>query len=236
MRSAGTQRSMIPVALALVYLLAPASTVAGAAPEVVHAIDFTGKPAGDAAGWLRDNGYELRLDAEDLDPRFSEKGLVLSTDDAVAGLFAQEMDLADANRIRVTWGVERYPEGANWENGVYRVPIAVMVSFGEGKVSSGRWYVPNTPYFISLFLSENAQSGKAYTANYYKEGGRYFCQPCTPPVGETVTTEFDLAGAFREEFEETEVPPITSFSFQMNTEDTEGGAHAYIERVEFLKD
>jgi hypothetical protein len=208
----------------------------GAAPEVVYAIDFTGKPAGDAVDWLEDNGYELRLDAEALAPRFSEKGLLLSTEKPEAGLFARKMNLPDASRIRVTWGVEHYPEGADWENGVYRVPIAVMVSFGDEKVSSGSWYVPNAPYFISVFLSENAQPAKAYTANYYNKGGRYFCQPCTPPIGDTVTTEFDFAEAFRKEFDQTEVPPITSFSFQMNTEDTDGQARAYIERVEFLRE
>lgn len=212
----------------------PAGPVAGAESEIVHEIDFTGQSPGGAVDWLQEHGYELRLDAKALDPRFSEKGMVLSTDGREAGLFARDLKLPDASRMQVTWGVERYPEGADWENGVYRVPIAVMVSFGDKKISSGSLFVPNAPYFISLFLSENAKPGKAYTANYYPEGGRYFCQPCTPPVGETVTTELALDSAFRNEFGQSDVPPITSFSFQMNTKDTRGGAHAYIQSVEFL--
>jgi len=51
-----------------------------------------------------------------------------------------------------------------------------------------------------------------------------------------VTTEFDLAEAFLKEFDQAEVPPITGFSFQMNTEDTRGGARAYLAKVEFLVD
>lgn len=228
------RRWIIPAALSLAYLLVPVSPIVAAEGDVVHVIDFTGRPTGDAVGWLQDNGYELRMDAKALNPRFSEKGLVLSTDGREAGLFARELKLTEASRIRVTWGVERYPEGADWENGVYRVPIAVMISFGEKEIESGSWFVPDAPYFISLFLSKNAEPGKAYTANYYHEGGRYFCQPCTPPEGETVTTEFDLDNAIRNEFDQSEVPAITGFSFQMNTEDTRGGAKAYIKRVEFL--
>jgi hypothetical protein len=204
--------------------------------KVVYAIDFTGQPSGKAVDWLEKQGFELRLKAKALDPRFTEEGLMLSTDGQRAGLFARKLDLPRADRIRVVWGVERYPEGADWNGGVYRVPIAVMVSFGEEEIESGSFFVPDAPYFISLFLSQNADPGKPYVANYYHKGGRYFCVPCSAPVGETVTTEFDLVEAFRAEFGQAEVPPITSFSFQMNTEDTKGGARAYLSRVEFLAD
>lgn len=220
--------------LGLICLLSPASLLVGAESEVVRAFDFTGKSGDDAVAWLKKNGYELHLDADALEVRFSEKGLVLSTEGTEAGLFERDMELIEASRIRITWGVDRYPEGADWENGVYRVPIAVMISFGEEKIGSGSLFVPDAPYFISLFLSRNAQPDKAYTANYYHEGGRYFCKPCASPEGETVTTEFNLDQAFRDVFNRSEVPPITRFGFQMNTEDTNGGARAFIKRVEFL--
>ncbi len=206
----------------------------GPGAEVVHEIDFTDRPAGEALSWLGDKGYDIRLNGVALQPRFAARGLVLSTELAQAGLFAQELEVRGADRIRVTWGVDRYPEGADWENGIYRCPIAVMVSFGDHKIASGSMFVPSAPYFLSVFLSENAHPGKGYTANYYQKGGRYFCEPCTPTAGQTVVTELDLDKAFRESFGESEVPPITSFSFQMNTTDTRGGASAYIERVELL--
>lgn len=217
---------------ALGFAPTPAWSNGGA--EVVHTIDFTGQPNGEARNWLTDQGFQLRMSAEDLSPRFTDRGLVVSTDGAMAGLFAKELRLTDADRVRVTWGVDRYPEGANWEKGTYRVPIAIMVSFGDKEIASGSLFVPNVPYFISLFLSKNAEPGKAYTANYYLKGGRYFCDPCKPPAGETVTTTFDLTETFKRTFDQKEVPPITGFSFQMNTKDTRGGAQAFIERVEFL--
>jgi len=231
---AGTLGLALSLGLVLVSVMGGPVHASESQTSVVHVIDFTARASGKAVDWLRQEGYELELDADALDPRFTDKGLVLSTDGQQAGLIARELDLRDAGRIRVTWGVERYPKGANWEKGVYRVPIAVMVSFGDKDVGSGSLLVPNAPYFISLFLSENARPGKAYTANYYKKGGRYFCQPCTPPAGQTVTTEFDLHAGFRESFDSSEVPPITRFGFQMNTKDTKGGAEAHIQRVEFL--
>lgn len=233
LREAGIAAA-IGLALALGLGSADPLQAEEAEPKVAHAIDFTQQPAGDAVGWLKKNGFELRLDAKALDPRFTEKGLMLETKGREAGLFARKLEIADADRIRVVWGVDRYPEGADWEAGVFRVPIAVMVSFGEKEIDSGSFFVPDAPYFISLFLSQNARQDKPYVANYYHEGGRYFCVPCSASPGETVTTEFDLVRAFREEFGQSEVPPITSFSFQMNTEDTRGGARAWLSRVEFL--
>jgi len=220
----------------VVFGLLAATSAAGAADEslVVHSIDFTEPENGDAIPWLQEHGYELRLDAEAINPRFTDNGLALSTERNVAGLISREVSISGADRLRVVWGVERYPEGADWEGGVYRVPIAVMLSFGEKTISSGSLFVPDVPYFISLFLSRNAQPGKAYTAKYYKQGGRYFCDPCAPAPGETVVTEINLDDAFREQFEASEVPPITGLSIQMNTKDTAGGARSYLQRIEFL--
>jgi hypothetical protein len=109
-----------------------------------------------------------------------------------------------------------------------------MISFGEEKIDSGAFFIPNTPYFISLFLGEKEQEGRVYTAKYYHKGGRYFCTPCNPPAGEAITTEFNLDKAFKQQFGVSPTPPISSFGVQMNTEDTEGGARAFLKSVEFL--
>lgn len=202
---------------------------------VVHTIDFTEPPNGDATSWLREQDFELRRSAEDLSARFTDRGLVLSTGDDITGLFVKELQLTGAERVRVTWGVDRYPEGADWEDGTYRVPVAIMLSFGDKEIASGSLFVPDTPYFLSFFLSKNAEPDKAYTANYYHKGGRYFCDPCSPPPGERVTATFDFAETYKRTFDKEAVPPITGFSFQMNTADTTGGARAFIERVEFLR-
>jgi hypothetical protein len=146
----------------------------------------------------------------------------------------QTLNVPHVRRLRVRWGVDRYPQGADWTKGVYRVPIAVMVSFGEDKIASGSLFIPNAPYFLSVFLGEHEQEGRAYTARYYKKGGRYFCQPCGVPPGQTVVTEFDLETNFIEQFQQRVLPSVSSVSFQMNTTDTTGGARAFLINIELL--
>lgn len=204
--------------------------------KVVYILDFSGQANGDAKPWLKANGFQFKLDAADLNPHFSHKRLVLETSDEKAGYFVKRVNLPNIKGIRIFWGVDRYPQGADWERGIYRVPIAVVISFGEKKIDSGSFYIPDAPYFISLFLGEKEKSGRAYTGKYYKKGGRYFCEPCGVPPGGTVVTEFDLEGAFKFQFGQPKMPPISSFGFQMNTEDTRGGAHAFLKKVEFLGD
>ncbi|RDD60127.1 DUF3047 domain-containing protein [Ferruginivarius sediminum] len=224
-------------ALSLLTLIGSAQPWADAdAAEVVETIDFSSPSSGDATAWLKENGFQLRMDAGELNPHFINERLVLETSGQTAGLFVKELSLSDVDHIRISWGVERYPHGADWDKGVYRVPIAVMISFGDKEIKSGNWFVPDVPYFISLFLSESAEEGEAYSANYYNKGGRYFCQPCNAAAGKTITTEFNFTDAFKSEFDKSPVPPITGFGFQMNTEDTQGGARAFLKKVEFLSD
>lgn len=211
----------------------------GAQGELLHTIDFTGHEDGPAAEWLEEQGFTFRLDAEDLHPRFENDRLVLQTNGAEGGLFEKSVDVPDATRIRIHWGVEQYPQGASWADGVNAVPIAVMTSFGEQEIRSGSVFVPNAPYFIGLFLGENERTDRAYVGKYYQDGGRYFCTPCGAPTGETIVTDFDLGQAFREQFPdvtqspESVLPPVSRFGFQMNTNGTRGGAAAFLKRIEY---
>ena len=204
--------------------------------KVVFTLDFSDQADGDAKPWLKANGFQFKLDADDLSPHFSHKRLVIETNTEAAGYFLKRVNLPNVKGVRISWGVDRYPQGADWEQGIYRVPIAVVISFGETKIDGGSFYIPDAPYFISLFLGEKEKSGRAYTGKYYKKGGRYFCEPCGVRPGGTVVTEFDLAEAFKFQFGQPEIPPVSSFGFQMNTEDTRGGARAFLKKVEFLGD
>jgi hypothetical protein len=149
------------------------------------------------------------------------------------------VNVPHATRIRIHWGVEHYPQGANWGNGVNAVAIAVMTSFGEKKLRSGSLFAPNAPYFIGIFLGENERADRAYMGKYYQDGGRYFCHPCGAPTDETIVTDFDLGQAFNEQFPDATqspgsvLPPVSRFGFQMNTKGTRGGAVAFLKRVEY---
>jgi hypothetical protein len=220
--------------LCWVTLLLSSATLAGAASRVLYRVDFSTQPDGDAAAWLKRQGFEFHLKAHELTPRFEQGRLVLETATETAGVLVQKLHVPDVRRLRVRWGVDRYPQGAGWAKGEYRVPIAVMVSFGEDKIDSGSLFVPNAPYFLSVFLGAHEQEGRAYTAKYYRKGGRYFCQPCGVPPGQTVVTEFDLAAQFTEQFQPRVLPPVSRVGFQMNTTDTAGGARAFLMYIELL--
>jgi hypothetical protein len=49
--------------------------------------------------------------------------------------------LPNIKGIRIFWGVDRYPQGADWERGIYRVPIAVVISFGEKDLLEVVWVI-----------------------------------------------------------------------------------------------
>ena len=221
--------------LCWVTLLLSSATMVGAASRIIYRVDFSSQPDGDAVAWLTRQGFAFHLKAHELAPRFEQGRLVLETATETAGGFVQTLHVPGVRRLRVRWGVDRYPQGADWAKGVYRVPIAVMVSFGEDKMDSGSLFIPNAPYFLSVFLGAHEQEGRAYTARYYQQGGRYFCQPCRVPPGQTVVTEFDLETQFTEQFQQTVLPPVSRVGVQMNTTDTTGGARAFLMSIELLE-
>ena len=223
------------LAVASLFIAYSASTTAS--PEPIFTIDFSDQPDGDASAWLQSNDFQFKLDAENLNPHFDNGRLVLETDDTQAGLFAKQVNIPGINSIRITWGVDRFPQGADWDQGIKRTPIAVMVSFGEDKIESGAVYLPDAPYFIGLFLGEKEQDGRAYVGRYYKQGGRYFCTPCGHhDPGDEIVTEFDLRSAVTSQFDLAEIPAVSSIGLQMNTEDTSEGARAFVAKIEFFGD
>ena len=204
---------------------------------VIYKIDFTGQPNGSAESWLSSNGFEMKKDADDMKPRFKDGKFVVTTDDDDLGLFGKDLKsspIKNAKRVRITWGVNKYPKGADWEKGVYREAISVVFFFGTKKADSGHWALPNVPYFISLFLGVKEQTGKKYLGNYYKKGGHYYCTPCGQPTGNTVITEFAIDTMFKKTFGKSKTPPITGITLEIDTRDTDGYSEAFIKKIELL--
>ncbi|MDB6140509.1 MAG: hypothetical protein JWO94_3581 [Verrucomicrobiaceae bacterium] len=207
--------------------------------EVLYALDFTQQPAGDAAPWLKEHGFELRFDWKELHPRFEQGALRLSADHATAGLLSCDLgranELRGAKRLRLIWGVTEFPEGADWERGINRLAIAVIVSFGRDKVPSGLPLGAHSePYFICPFIGSQEVADKVYTGNLWKEGGRYVCLKSPHP--EEMTTELEIDDLFKKLFGKDATPPVTAIGIQMNTKDTKGRASALIRRIEVLGD
>ncbi|SEM90867.1 hypothetical protein [Nitrosomonas marina] len=217
------------------------TTTAHAAERVIHEIDFTGKGEGSALAWLEQQGFEFELDAKALAPRFENDALVISTQTETAGLFglrfAEQDFIHNVKRVEIVWGVNQYPEGADWNNGVNGVPIAVMLSFGTKKLSSGLPLgLKSAPYFLSPFIGKEEEPGKMYIGKLWREGGRYFCVASGDQSGKTITTDFEVDERFKTVFNQKKTPPITAFAFQKNTSKTQGASEAFIKKITFLSE
>jgi hypothetical protein len=211
---------------------------ARAETEPLYTMDFSRKENVDASTWLKKQGFDEFLDANKLEVKFQDEGLRISTNESLTAMFGLKFGKPDyvdeVSHIVVEWGVNRFPIGADWEQGNKRVPIGVIFSFGDKKVSSGLPLgIKAAPYFLSAFIGEKEQVGRMYIGALYREGGRYFCVSNGKPVGKTIVTKFEVDNRFKDVFNQDETPPITGFAFEMNTDNTEGGADAFIKKIVF---
>lgn len=204
--------------------------------DVVYSLDFTSQPDGNAVQWLKKNGFEFKSDADDLQFRFDSGKLVIAADDDVSGIVIKEVHIENARRVRIEWGVDTYPQGADWNKEIFREAVGVIISFGDKKISSGAFYIPDLPYFIGFFLGENATEGKAYTGNFYKKGGRYLCIPCYNPTGKTVVTNVEISEKFKSLYKQSDVPPVSAIAIETDVRDTNGVSKAFIRKIDFLSE
>ena len=209
--------------------------------KILYTIDFTGQKNGSAVEWLKQNGFEFELAASELNPRFENDALVISTHKELAGLFGLQFNqqdyIHDVKRIEIVWGVNKYPEGADWNNGINSVPIAVMFSFGTEKLSSGLPLgIKAAPHFLSPFIGLNEEQDRMYVGRLWREGGRYFCVAAGDQSGKTITTDFEVDTRFKDTFNRDKTPPITALAFQKNTAKTQGGSEAFIKKITFLSE
>ena len=210
-----------------------------------YLLDFT-QIQGNALDWFEERGWEEQVDMDKMNPRFENGSLVIEAKDAVSGVFFKDFRteskrLSGINRIRINWGVEQYPEGADWSGSVeekrnVRNAIGVMIFFGDENQESGSIFIPDIPYFLALFLGEKERPGKAYLANYWQKGGRYFCISCNGKVGEFIS-EMEIPNTFKDQFG-LDPPPITGIAIDADATNTssKNGRHskAYIKKIELL--
>lgn len=203
-------------------------------------IDFSDYEGGSIEEWLESKGFELREAAKnrkELDLDVDESALFLEAKKPLLALMTREfVDPVRYSRIKIEWGVVKYPKGASYEGEVRNEALLVLVFFGDEKISSGHLAVPDSPYFIGLFLGRHDKLNKAYQGNYYHEGGRYVCLG-NPTPGETIISEFDLFDAFKRYFQKDEVPTLSGVALEVDTtsSDDDGRAVAFIHGIEFVK-
>ncbi|MDF7806108.1 hypothetical protein P4E94_01580 [Pontiellaceae bacterium B12219] len=213
--------------------------------EGPYELDFA-DAQGDVKAWFEAKGWRFQGKILKMNPRFEGGALVLETLDSDSGAFIYEFEdgsyVNNANYILIDWGVEQYPEGADWEGPIdksrnTRDAIDVIISFGTEKISSGKLLIPNMPYFIGLFPGDGETAGKAYYGNYWQKGGRYFCISGSGTL-EPIQTRFALSETFQKTFGKP-APPVTGIAIEVDAKDTKriNGRHtkAYIRKISIVE-
>jgi len=209
-------------------------------PEVVWRTYFSDYVGGSIEEWLQAKGFTLEQGAEDpelLALSIHEGALRLEAKAPMKGfLVNRDVQLEKASRVRIHWGMIKYPEHASYERRVNNEALMLYIFFGQDKVDSGNLLVPALPYFIGLFLGHEEPLNTPYKGRYFHEGGRFVCIG-NPLPHETVISEFDLNSAFRTYFRKDDVPEISGITLGVDTfrSGDSGKAAAYIYSIEFLE-
>jgi hypothetical protein len=213
-------------------------------PETRHQkpayrLDFSDYDGGSLETWLESKGFKFEEAAKDpkaLKLSVQDGGLVLEAKERLRGfLFKDSMKIKNFSKVRLEWGILKYPEGASYEKQIRNEALMVYISFGHEKLPSGLLVLPDVPYFIGLFLCKDDKLNTPYIGRYYHEGGRFVCLAHAEPQ-QTIVSEFDLVTAFRTYFEKDEVPPISAINLGVDTSDAGNGgkAAAYVRSIEFI--
>jgi hypothetical protein len=233
------RKVMVIFCTALIFLFLATARSAESAETVIYGVDFAGYAGGAVLPWLSAKGFVPKQDASNTRKVVyfdDEHDLVLATRTRAFALLLNETDVQGYSKIRIEWGVDIYPPGASYEKGVRAEAVMVYVFFGKERLSSGSLFIPDSPYFIGLFLCESESTGQAFTGRYFHAGGRFICVD-RPPPGKLVTTEYPIAEAFTRLFGQNQAPDISGFGIAIDTNNAKGDgvARAFVRKIEFIK-
>lgn len=209
-------------------------------PKVAYRLDFSDYAGGPVEEWLESKGFKFERDAKDRDKlklSIENGALVLEAKEQLRGfLFKDDLEITKFSKIKIEWGVIKYPEGASYEGKVRNEALMVYAFFGKEKQPSGHFALPDLPYFIGFFLCQHDKIYTPYLGAHYHEGGRFVCLG-NPPPRQTIVSEFDLVAAFQKYFEKAEVPFISGISLGVDTSSSNDGgtAAAYIRKIDILE-
>ena len=211
---------------------------ARSADSLIYGVEFSGFPGGSVLRWLRSKGFQPKQDASNARKvvySVSHGDLVLETKTHAFGLLLNETDVRDYSRVRIEWGIDAFPSGASYEKGIRSEAVMVYVFFGKERHASGSLFVPDSPYFIGLFLCESGSINEPFKGRYHHAGGRFICVD-RPPLGVSVTTDFPIAEAFTRIFGKDRASDISGFGIAIDTANARGAgvAKSFIKKIEFL--
>jgi hypothetical protein len=225
-------------AICAIILVASAHP-ARSAGSLIYGVDFSGFPGGSVLKWLGSKGFVPKQDSSDARKvvySASQGSLAQETKTHAFGLLLNETAVRDYSRIRIEWGVDAFPPGASYEKGIRSEAVMVYVFFGKERHASGSLLIPDSPYFIGLFLCESGSTNEPFRGRYYHVGGRFICVD-RPSPGTSVTTDIPIAEVFMRVFGKDQAPDISGFGISIDTVNAKGtgAAKSFVRKIEFLK-
>ncbi len=233
---------MKKIILFILLLVFSTSAMADSA-KLVHVIRFSDYESGSEEDWLLGKGFQFKLDAQRrnlIDLEVSDNGLVIEAKRKALGIMSNEtVNIPEFSYIEIDWGINKYPDGASYEQGIRNEALMLMVFMGDERLPSGSMFIPDSPYFIGLFLCHgDDRINHPYSGSYFKKGGRYVCTD-RPPSGEMVTSRFNLLKAYRSFFdkENDDDPAISGIALALDTKKAgkKGRASAFINEIRFYQ-
>ena len=235
-------RVPVLVSSLLSFVLSCAAISAGQ-ESIVHVVRFTDYQQGSIDEWLRRKGFQFEQDAkrrDRIDLRAGPNGLVVEAKRRAYGLLINEtVDVREFSHVEIDWGVIRHPQGASYEQGVRSEALMVIIFMGDERKPSGSKFIPDSPYFIGLYLcSGDDREHHPYPGSYFRKSGRYVCTD-RPSPGRTVTSRFDLLEAYRAYFdkERDDDPGISGLALAVDTTKAGGGgtSSAFVREIRFFR-
>lgn len=232
-------RYVLAVCALAALVLSGSLPPARSADRSKHGIDFSGFSGGSVLTWLGGKGFSPKQDASNARRvvySASPRDLTLETRTRAFGLLLNEMDVRDASRVQIEWGVDAFPPGASYEKGVRAEAIMLYIFFGKKRHASGSLFIPDSPYFLALYLCESEATNKPFRGRYHHASGRFICVD-RPKLGATVATDFPIAETFKRVFGKAEVPDVSGIGLAIDTANVSGSgiAKSFIRKIEFSK-
>ncbi len=236
-------RTFARMLLAVLIVCTAATPLRANDGKLVHRLRFTDYETGSVEDWLQGKGFQFEQDARkrnyvDLD--VDDRGLVLEAKRRAFGVLPNEsVNVPEFTTVEIEWGVDRFPEGASYEQGVRNEALMVIVFMGDERKSSGSMFIPDSPYFVGLYLCHgDDRIDHPYVGRFFKKGGRYVCGD-RPATGEMVTTRFALLESYRTYFdkERDDDPGVSGLALALDTKKAgdKGRTSAFIREIRFYR-
>jgi len=201
------------------------------------ALDFNASAETDAWQWLEDKNFIMERSAanrSDTKLSFTKQGLLIEAlKPSQAFIALKKGHLEHYKDVEITWGVNKFPQGASYVDGQRNEAIMLYAFFGTETVDSGAVVVPDSPYFLALQLCEKDPVNVPMKGRFFHDGGRFICV-AHPKLGEVVTTRFDLKDEFKKVFGK-DAPPLYGIALEFDTTSPQddGTSSAFVQRIHF---